>query len=158
QRMWNHPSASGSLKQQLVRVLIVEIVADIDEERDEVVLFIHWSGGHHTQLRHARVCRRGKLNADLLKSIIETLRKVLDDASTAVALNRAQIHAADGQTWTRNRVRSTRQHFGIAGFDDKLKDKHGWLTQAEAATRLQISPMSVHRLIGSGILPAEQPD
>ena len=50
-RLWNHPSASGNLKQQLARMLIVEIVADVDEERDEVLLLIHWSGGHHTELR-----------------------------------------------------------------------------------------------------------
>ena len=48
------PSARGNLKQQLVRVLIVEIVADIDEKCDEVLLLIQWSGGHHTQLRQAR--------------------------------------------------------------------------------------------------------
>ena len=100
-RLWNHPSASGNLKQQLARVLIVEIVADIDEERDEVLLLIHWSGGHHTQLRQARASRRGKPTSAQLKPIIETLRKVLDDASIAAALNREQIRAADGQTWTR---------------------------------------------------------
>ena len=157
-RMWNHPSASGNLKQQLARMLIVEIAADIDEERDEVVLLVHWSGGHHTQLRQARVSRRGRLNSDHVKPMIETLRKVLDDASIAVVLNRAQIRAGDGQTWTRDRVQRFRQRWGIAGFDAKLKQTSGWLTQAEAATRLQISPMSVHRLVGSGILPAEQPD
>ena len=146
------------MKQQLARVLIVEIVADIDEERDEVLLLIHWSGGHHTQLRQARVSRGGKLNSDHAKSIIETLRKILDDASIAVVLNRAQVRTADGETWTRDRVKRFRHHRGIAGFDTKLKETSGWLTQAEAATWLQISPMSVHRLVGSGILPAEQPD
>jgi DNA invertase Pin-like site-specific DNA recombinase len=157
-RAWNHPSASGNLKQQLARELIVEIVADVDDERDEVLLLIHWSGGHHTQLRQARASRRGKLNSDHVKSIIETLRKVLDDASIAMVLNRAQIRAANGQTWTRNRVQRFRHHWGIARFDTELKETSGWLTQAEAATWLQISPMSVHRLVGSGILAAEQPD
>ena len=105
-RLWNHPSASGNLKQQLARVLIVEIVADIDEERDEVLLLIHWSGGHHTELRQARASRRGRPTSAQLKPIIETLRKVLDDASIAAALNREQIRPADGQTWTRKRVRA----------------------------------------------------
>jgi DNA invertase Pin-like site-specific DNA recombinase len=157
-RLWNHPSASGNLKQQLARVLIVEIVADIDEKRDEVSLLIHWSGGHHTQLRQARASRRGRMNSDHLKSIIETSRKVLDDASIAAALNREKIRAADGRTWTRQRVQRYRQHAGIAGFDAALKEASGWLTQSETATRLNISPMSVHRLVGSGILPSEQPN
>jgi DNA invertase Pin-like site-specific DNA recombinase len=156
-RLWNHPSASGNLKKQLARVLIVEIVVDIDQERDEVLLLIHWSGGHHTQLRQACASRRGKMNSGHLKSIIETLRKVLDDASIAAALNRATIHGADGQTWTSKRVKRYRDRVGIAGFDTTLKETSGWLTQAEAATWLKISPMSVHRLVGSGILAAEQP-
>ena len=62
-RLWNHPSASGNLKQQLARVLIVEIVADVDEERGEVLLLIHWSGGHHTELRQPLASRRGKLTS-----------------------------------------------------------------------------------------------
>jgi DNA invertase Pin-like site-specific DNA recombinase len=157
-RVWNHPSASGNLKQQLARVLIVEIVADIDEERDEVLLLIHWSGGHHTQLRQPRASRRGEPTSAQLKPIIETLRKVLDDASIAAALNREHIRAADGQTWTAKRVRGYRNGARIAGFDAALKETTGWLTQAEAATWLKISPMSVHRLVYSGILPAERPD
>ena len=61
-RLWNHPSASGNLKQQLARVLIVEIVADVDEKRGEVLLLIHWSGGHHTELRHACASRSGQID------------------------------------------------------------------------------------------------
>ena len=139
-------------------MLIVEIVADIDEERDEVLLLIHWSGGHHTELRQARASLRGRPTSAQLKPIIETLRKVLDDASIAAALNREQIRPGDGQTWTRKRVRGYRHRAGIAGFDAALKETTGWLTQAEAATRLKISPMSVHRLVYSRILPAERPD
>ena len=136
----------------------MEIVADIDEKRDEVLLLIQWSGGHHTQLRQARASRRGKVGSDHLQSIIETLRKVLDDASIAAVLNREKIRASDGRTWTRQRVHRYRQHAGIACFDAALKETSGWLTQAEAATWLKISPMSVHRLVSNGILPAEQPD
>jgi len=156
-RLWNNPRASGNLKQQLARVLIVEIVADIDEERDEVLLLIHWSGGHHTVLRQARASRRGRPTSAQLKPIVETLRKVLDDASIAAALNREQIRPSDGQTWTGKRVQGYRRRAGITGFDATLKKTSGWLTQAEAATRLEISPMSVHRLVYCGILPAERP-
>ena len=156
-RLWNHPRASGNLKQQLARVLIVEIVADVDDERGGVSLLIHWSGGHHTQLRQACAGRRGRLTSAELKPLIETLRKVLDDASIAAALNREQIRTVDRQTWTRKRVQSYRHRAEIAGFDATLKETSGWLTQAEAATRLKISPMSVHRLVYSGILPAERP-
>jgi hypothetical protein len=83
---------------------------------------------------------------------------VLRDASIAAALNRERIRPPDGGTWTGKRVERYRQRMGIAGFDAKLKQTSGWLTQAEAATRLEITPMSAHRLVNSGILPAERPD
>jgi hypothetical protein len=156
-RLWNHPRASNSLKQQLVRVLIQEVVADVDEERDEAVLWIQWSGGHHTQLRARRGLRRGRLPAGERKAIVETLRKVQTDAAIASALNRAAIRTATGETWTAQRVQRYRQSVGIRAYSKAFKNASGWLTQAETATRLEISPMSVHRLVNSGILPAEHP-
>jgi hypothetical protein len=87
-KLWNHPRASNRLKQELVRVLIQEIVADVDESRNEVVLLIQWSGGHHTELRGRRALRRGKLPAAELKALLDTLRKVHTDAAIARALNR----------------------------------------------------------------------
>ena len=156
-QLWNHPRATNSLKQQLVRVLINEIVVDIDDDRDETILLIQWSGGHHTELRGRRTLRRGKLPAGELKSIVETLRKVQKDNAIASVLNRENIRSASGETWTTERVRRYRQRAGISGYSVTQKTRSGWLTQSETATRLEISPMSVHRLVSSGILQAEQP-
>lgn len=157
-RLWNHPRASNRLKQQLVRVLIQEIVVDVDEERDEVILVIQWSGGHHTELRGRRTRRCGKLPSGELKSTLESLRKVQADGAIASLLNRAGIRSASGETWTRERVKRYRERAGISAYNASLKATSGWLTQAESATLLGISPMSVHRLVRSGILPAEQPE
>lgn len=156
-RLWNHPRASNSLKQELVRVLIKEIAVDINEERGEVMLLIQWSGGHHTELRGRGTLRRGKLPTSELKSIVETIRKVQADGAVASLLNREGIRTSSGETWTRERVRRYRQRVGISAYSATLKSTSGWLTQSETATRLGISPMSVHRLVGSGVLPAEQP-
>jgi hypothetical protein len=49
--IWNAPSTDIRLKQRLVRILIDEIVVDVDEKSSEVVLVIHWSGGRHSELR-----------------------------------------------------------------------------------------------------------
>jgi DNA invertase Pin-like site-specific DNA recombinase len=154
-RLWDHPHASNNLKQELVRVLIEEIVVDVDDDRDEVVLFIQWTGGHHTQLRGRRTLRRGKLPASELKSIVETLRKVQADGAIALVLNRAGIRTTSGETWTREHVQRYRRNAGISAYNATVKSSSGWLTQAETATRLEISPMSVHRLVRSGTLPAE---
>src|SRR5207302_2371273 len=49
--IWNSPSTDMRLKQRLVRILIDEIVVDVDEKSSEVVLVIHWSGDRHSELR-----------------------------------------------------------------------------------------------------------
>ena len=41
------------LKQRIVRILIQEIIVDIDDASREIVLVMHWQGGRHTELRVA---------------------------------------------------------------------------------------------------------
>ena len=153
--VWYDESADGRLKQQVVRLLVEHVMADLDEERDEVVLWVKWSGGHHTELRSARRVRPVSTTWDL-SAILETLRKILDDASISRTLNRHRVPSSEGNgTWTAEEVTAHRERLTIACFDEKLKESEGWLTQKETATYLGISPMSVSRLISTNILPAE---
>jgi DNA invertase Pin-like site-specific DNA recombinase len=48
---WSAPGTSMRTRQRLVRALIKDIVADVDEVTREVVLVTHWKGGQHSQLR-----------------------------------------------------------------------------------------------------------
>lgn len=156
-RVWFHPQASMVLKKQIVRTLIEEVVVDVDPEGDEIVLWIHWSGGHHTELRQARRGRRRRMKVDDLKAVIETLRKVLADESIASVLNRERIPTLQGDSWSKSRVQAFRRRNKIRAFSERGKLAQGWLTQAEAATRLEISPMSISRLVKAGNIPAERP-
>ena len=49
--IWNAPETDMRLKQRITRILIEEIVADVDEKTNEIVLIIHWAGGRHSELR-----------------------------------------------------------------------------------------------------------
>ena len=51
--VWNTSSDMG-LKQRIARILIEEIMANIDTGTNEVVLVVHWAGGRHTELRVRR--------------------------------------------------------------------------------------------------------
>jgi DNA invertase Pin-like site-specific DNA recombinase len=155
-RVWYDERTDGVLKKQIVRTLIEEIVVDLDDERDELTFWVHWSGGHHTDHRLPRRRRSGGVARDL-RLIVSTLRKILPDTMLATALNRAGLTTPSGQTWTARRVASFRHQHTIACYSASEHQREGWLTQAEAATRVQISPMSVSRLVSAGILPAEQP-
>jgi hypothetical protein len=156
-RIWFHPAASMVIKKQIVHALIEEIVVDLDEEQDELHLWIHWKGGHHTDLCEQRHRRKVRRKNEDVKQIVEVLRKVLTDTSIATALNREKIRTTSIVTWTAHRVKDFRQRHGIARYSKRLKQKQGWLTGAEAANSLGISTMSVTRLIRTCILPAEQP-
>jgi hypothetical protein len=155
-RIWHHPRASTALKKQIVRLLVQEIVIDLNQERDELVCRVHWSGGHHTDLVEPRLRRKRSVRLSNLTEIVETLRKVMADGAIATTLNRAKIRGSATATWTKSAVMAFRGEQGIAGFSKRAKRKHDWLTQAEAANRLSISAMSVTRLVQSGVLPAEQ--
>jgi len=156
-RVWNHSKANMILKKQIVRTLIDEIVVDLEKPQNEVVLMIHWAGGHHTELRAATNWRRRQHKTDDLTTIVQTLRKVMSDSSIASVLNREQLLGENDSTWTAKRVKQFREQHRIAGYSVEAKEREGWMTQSEAATYLKISPMSMSRLVQSGILPAEQP-
>jgi len=156
-RIWHHPRASMSLKKQIVQLLIEEIVIEFDQERDELLCQVHWSGGHHTDHVEPRRRRNQKLRTDNLAATVEVLRKVMGDKALAATLNRARIRDPLGKTWNAGSMKSFRGKHGISVFSERRKEQQGWLTQAEAANRLSISAMSVTRLVRSGVLPAEQP-
>ena len=152
-----HPQVSMVFKKQIVRTLIEEIVVDLDEDRDELELWIHWAGGHHTELREPRYRRKVRRKNDDVKQIVEALRKVLCDTSIATVLNREKIRTSSIVTWSAQRVSDFRQRHGIVAFNKKKQQQQGWLTGAQAANSLGISAMSVTRLVQAGVLPAEQP-
>lgn len=153
--VWHDASTEGRLKQQVVRLLIDHVYAELAEDEDKVVLWLKWTSGHHTELRAPRRRPRGRQSAPDLRSILDTLRKIADDASISRALNRCRIQTEGGQTWTPARVATTRRKFGVPKFNVRLKEESGWLTQAEAATKLSISPMSVNRLIQASVINTE---
>ncbi len=44
-------TTDARLKKRIVRTLIHEVVADIDDVASEIVLIVHWVGGAHSELR-----------------------------------------------------------------------------------------------------------
>jgi len=54
--VWNAPGTDAGLKQRIVRILVEELVVDVDEEKQDIAVLIHWAGGRHSELR---VSKRG---------------------------------------------------------------------------------------------------
>ena len=50
------------LKKRIVRTLIQEVVADIDDDASKIVLIVHWTGGVHSEICLPKR-RRGQRNS-----------------------------------------------------------------------------------------------
>lgn len=154
---WNAPGADMRTKQRLVRILVQEVIVDLEEAGKKVRLTIHWAGGRHTELHVTRV-RTGRYPEDRSPSAVEVVRKMggqWPDRQLAVTMNRMRCTAPHGESWTTVRVRELRERLEIPPFDPDAP-RPETISADEAARRLAISVGSVHRLIREGKLPATQ--
>jgi hypothetical protein len=154
---WNAPGTNARTKQRLTRVLVREVVLDLDDASKEAVVTIHWTGGRHTEIRVARV-RTGRYPDDRHPSPVEVMRRLggkWPDRELAVTMNRMRCKSSDDQSWTSVRVRALRERLGVAAFDPTAP-RIETVSVDETARRLQICVGSVHRLIREGVLPATQ--
>lgn len=155
--VWNASTTDMRLKQRLVRILVQEVVIDLDDPANEVIVTVHWTGGRHTEIRLARV-RTGRYPAERRPSAVDVLRKLggqWPDRELAVTMNRMRCKSSTGGSWTVMRVREMRERLGIAEFDP-ASQAVPTISASKAALRLSICVGSVHRLIRSGVLPATQ--
>lgn len=154
---WNAAGTDARAKQRLVRLLIEEVVVDLDETCNEAVLIVHWIGGRHTELRLARR-RTGRYPADRHPDPTDVLHKLggqWPDRELAVTMNRMRCKTGDGETWTTVRVAELRARHGIPAYSPDTGAPKTISVDA-AAKRLGIYVGSVHKLIRSGALPATQ--
>ncbi|MCK9988403.1 MAG: hypothetical protein AzoDbin1_04875 [Azoarcus sp.] len=154
---WNAPGVTMRTRQQLVRALIVDIVADVDEAAREVILTIHWQGGQHSQLRvrKPQSGEHGCCTSDEALAVIRSMATRWSDQDIAASLNRMGIRTGQGKTWTAHRVSSLRRVRGIDAYRSAQKNGE-WLTMSEAAKLLGVTNHVIRRLIKDRILPAEQ--
>ena len=155
--IWNSPSTDMRLKQRLVRILIDEIVVDVDEKSSEVVLVIHWSGDRHSELRVKKNTTGKHRRCTDIEAIgvIRQMAERFSDEQIAATLNRLGLRTGADNTWNEARVRSAREYQQLPAFDSNhpLKD---FVTLREAAQRLGLSLTIVRRMIAEKKLPASQ--
>jgi excisionase family DNA binding protein len=151
---WVAPGVTTRARQQLIRALVADIIADIDEATREVVLTIHWRGGQHSQLR-VRKPRAGKHCRTPALAVMARMATRFPDADIAATLNRMGVRTGQSKTWTAHRVGSIRKVHGMHAY--RSADKDGaWLTMREAAATLGVTSYVIRRMIMDGVLAAEQ--
>ena len=158
-RVWHDPATDVRLKKRILRTLIEEVIADLDDETNEIVLVAHWKGGVHSELRLRRN-RRGYSSAHTAKDVLDAIRVlalVFDDSYIAAFLTRNRLRTGMGKRWTGKRVYSMRHTHGIPGYTKERQEKEGWLNLAEAGAFLGIDGRLVRKAAERGEIETKHP-
>ncbi len=153
---WHHPAATAATRKRIVRVVLREVVARVED--DQIQLLLHWQGGDHTRLT-VKKNRRGRTRWSVEPETVDLIRacaRLMPDKAIAGMLNRTGQRTGRLKGWTQSRVRSFRNTHGIAVYVDGEWAERGEVTLPEAARLLGLSPMTVLRQIRAGIIPAAQ--
>jgi len=156
--VWSAPTTDARLKKRIVRTLIQEIVADIDDAAAEIVLIVHWIGGLHSEMRLPRR-RRGQRNstsADVIAAVRQLMLIANDDLIAGI-LNRNGLVTGNGNRWTRERVTSMRSNYRIPVFKPAEDGIEPWLNLSKVAQLLEIAPKTLRLAAEAGEIEAIHP-
>ena len=159
ERVWDDESADVRLKKRIVRTLINEVIADVDEEAAKIRIVIHWKGGVHTELEFQRR-RAGQTSFQTPSDTVEAVRllaRICNDKAIAGWLTRSGLRTGKGNCWTRQRVTSLRKTNHIPVYSADRQEAEGWLNLTHAAEFLGIDRNSLRDRIVKGSVPAIRP-
>jgi len=156
EQAWTHPAATTATRKRIIRAVLNEIVVRIEDGYVDLVM--HWQGGDHTAMK-VKKNSAGKHRwtvAEETEVLIRELARLMPDKTMAAVLNRAGKSTGRNNGWTQSRVCTFRNHRGIEVYREGERLERGELTLNEAAASLNVSPMTVLRMIQRGIIPARQ--
>jgi hypothetical protein len=156
--VWSAPTTDARLKKRIVRTLIQEAVADLDEERAEIVLMLHWVGGVHTEHRLPR-CRRGQRTStptDVVDAV-RTLALIARDDVIAGVLNRNGLKTGHGNRWTRERATALCSLHRIPVFRAGKEGAEPWLNLSQAAALIGVAARTLRLAAERGEVDAVHP-
>ena len=156
--VWDAPTTDARLKKRIVRTLVHEVVADIDDAASEIVLIVHWVGGAHSELRlpKRRRGQRNSISADIIQAVRQLVLIASDDLIAGL-LNRNRLKTGNGNRWTRERVTSMRSHYHIPVFKPAEDGIEPWLNLGNAAQILKIAPKTLRLAAEAGEIESIHP-
>ncbi len=156
--VWSAPTTDVRLKKRIVRTVVQEAIADLDDRTAEIVILIHWVGGAHTEHRLPRR-RRGQRNstpADIVEAV-RGLALVMKDHHIAGVLNRNGLKTGNGNRWTRERVTALRSHYQIPVHEPAEDGLEPWLTLNDAAALVGVAARTLRLAAERGEIGAAHP-
>jgi len=156
--VWTAPETDARLKKRIVRTVIREAIADLDDETAEIVLTIHWMGGAHTELRLPRRRRgqRNRTSPDIVAAVGQLALIAKDDVIASI-LNRNGLRTGNENRWTRERVTALRSSYKIPVHQPAEDGCEPWLNLRRAAALVGVAPRTLRIAAERGEIEAMHP-
>lgn len=154
--VWHDPDCPMVLKKKMTRLLIKEIIVDLDDEQ-QLHFIIHWQGGCHTDLEMPKPLSGALAHKTSLEDI-ELITKMATryrDDEIARVLSKLGRKTGKGNRWTQSRVAYARKKYRIPAPELEKLDPNV-LTLGQATVYTRVSDTTLMRLIRAEILPVEQ--
>ncbi|WGD51059.1 TauD/TfdA family dioxygenase [Bradyrhizobium sp. CB1650] len=133
------PRTDSRLKKRIVRTVIHELVADIDDAASEIVLIVHWVS--EIRLPKRRRWQRNSTSAKIIEAVHQLVLIASDDL-IADLLNRNSLNTSNSNRWTRERVTSSARTVASRCSSPAKDGIEPWLNLSNAAKLLKIAPGS----------------
>ncbi len=156
-RVWADPRTPMRERKRMLRLLIEDVT--LRKDARTIALQIRWKGGATSVLERPRPLGAPELRRTPA-AIVEHLRALAvaqTDQQIAATLNGRWLRTSTGQPFTRLRVRTLREAYGIPSFAEHLRAA-GWLTAREIAAQLAVHPTTAKRFAREGVLHGAQVD
>jgi DNA invertase Pin-like site-specific DNA recombinase len=152
-RLWHHPDTPTTLRKQLLRLAIREIV--VTRDGGQLLLSVHWAGDTCTQLRvNKRATPVGSRTDPSLIELVRKLALTLDDGQIARILNMKKLSTPRDLRWTKDRVQAFRSRHVIRQCDKT--DDPNVLTGQQARDYLGIGYHGLTALVRRGAIQTNQ--
>jgi excisionase family DNA binding protein len=159
EHVWSADTTDTSLKKRIARSVIEQVWADIDDDRREIALVVHYKGGAHCELR-VRKRHTGERSGKTAPEVVEAVRalaRIMPDQQIALWLGRAGMRTPSEAHYTRALVASVRHLRGIEAYSEQRQRKGGRLTSEQAAELLGVHSKTVRRAAARNELKALRP-
>ncbi len=116
--VWNRPTTDMRLKQRIVRILVAEIVADVDQQNQQVVLLIHWTAVSTRNYASKKMSPAGTAGVPVWRQSRSSVawRDGFPDEQIAATLNRLGVRTGAGNTWREGNIRSVRSYHQLPAY------------------------------------------
>jgi hypothetical protein len=146
-----------ALKKKIIRILIREVIVNLDDDTRDLTFMMHWHGGCHTTLSMKKPLS-GALKYKTPEQDVALIRHLsvrYDDGEIARVLSKLGRTTSGGKRWNQTRIAYTRRHYGIAAVDKSKLDAN-ILSLGQAVTYTGVSDTTLMKLIKKDILPCHQ--